>query len=77
MSPKQSIAKDRRQGEKRMGPPRANSVARCGRPTEDGSPCGRRLEWYEAACHAHATADEQAAALQHLRSEAPNRGRNA
>jgi hypothetical protein len=75
MSPNQKMAKDRREGERKIGKPRPLTVRRCGRPTKDGAGCARQLEWYEFACSNHATQAEQDAALDLLRAAEQRAGR--
>lgn len=64
-SPK--IRKLRRDAEQRRS--RLDPLRRCGRPTKDGTPCARILQWYEFACTVHATDQEQDVALDLLRAE--------
>lgn len=68
MNSNKRVGKMRRDGERRMGNPRPVSGALCGRPTKDGMPCQRPLQWFEDACSVHATPAEQDAALRRLRA---------
>lgn len=63
----------RRDAEYHKGRP--DPLRRCGRPTKDGQPCGRILQWYELACSRHATQPEQDAALDLLRAAEWRAGR--
>lgn len=70
-SPK--IRKARREAEQRRS--RFDPLRRCGRPTKDGTPCARTLQWYEFACSRHATEAEQDSALDLLRAAEWRAGR--
>ena len=66
------IRKARREAANHQG---RDPARRCGRPKNDGTPCGRILQWYELACTSHATEPEQVAALDLLRAAEWRAGR--
>lgn len=52
-----------------IGVAETETVVRCGRPCQRGrGPCRRPLQWYEAACTAHATEADDDVAYQRLQA---------